>query len=133
MEADPVGKAGCRCACFGDLVLLDAQRDAGPRLLSQIKTEPTPAGADVECLEARPVEQQLGCNVALLALLRLFEAVVLTRESGARILAVLVEKEVLEMIRQIIQPAEFLTTCAKRLLQHNPPESCHRCASWRVS
>ena len=73
----------------------------GTRDLGEVERESAPARADVQDLMAR-LEQQLGGEVALLAVLRLFQRVVVAHVVCARILAVVVEEHVVQCVRQVV-------------------------------
>src|SRR3546814_7835886 len=78
--------------------------------------EAAPAGADVEQLQARPVEQQLGRQVPLLVRLRLIQALLAAAEVGAGILAVGVEEEVLELAGKVVVVGDVLLRLADRII-----------------
>src|SRR6185312_3291690 len=101
MEVHAVSQASRSCTRLGHLVLLDAQGNAGdidPGLLGQIEAEPTPAGADVEYLQSRLIEEQLGGDMAFLGKLGLLKRHVRPLEIRAGVLAVRVEKKTVEAI-----------------------------------
>src|SRR3546814_10336981 len=78
--------------------------------------EAAPAGADVEQLQARPVEQQLGRQVPLLVRLRLIQALLAAAEVGAGILAVGVEEEVVELAGKVVVVGDVLLRLADRII-----------------
>src|SRR3546814_11341120 len=78
--------------------------------------EAAPAGADVEQLQARPVEQQLGRQVPLLVRLRLIQALLAAAEVGAGILAVGVEEEVVELAGKVVVVGDALLRLAVRII-----------------
>src|SRR3546814_1737510 len=80
--------------------------------------EAAPAGADVEQLQARPVEQQLGRQVPLLVRLRLIQALLAAAEVGAGILAVGVEEEVVELAGKVVVVGDVLLRLADRSEEH---------------
>ena len=67
--------------------------DAGAEFPRQRQRHAAPAAADVEHRQIRPVELQLGGDMALLGDLRLFQRLVAAREIGAGILPVAVQEQ----------------------------------------
>ena len=67
----------------------------------EIEREPAPAGTDVQNLLPR-FEQQLGREVALLVVLRGLQAVIVAGEVGAGVLAVRIQEQIVERVRQVV-------------------------------
>ena len=85
--------------------LLAGQRDAGDPgavVARQCQRQAAPAAADIEHREIRPIETQLGGDMAFLRQLRLFQRFVAAREIGAGILPVAIEEQAVETAVQIV-------------------------------
>jgi hypothetical protein len=110
----------CATGTFlAQLVLLDAQGHPGHlaiRCFGEIQFHAAPAGADVEQLQARAVEQELRGDVALLVVLRLVQVVVGRGEIAAGILSVPVQEEVVELAREIVMMCDVALGPADRIV-----------------
>ena len=98
-------------------MLLDRQGEAGhvgAALAGEIERQPAPAATDVEHLLPR-LDHQLGRDVPFFVVLRLFEIFVFAAEIGAGILPVAVEKEVVELIGQIVMVGDVLPGAGQRV------------------
>ena len=103
-ELDPVGYPGLLGAAARDLQLLLAQRhpehiDVGDAV--EIERGPAPAAADVEHALAG-LEIELGGDMRLLVRLRLVEAVGGIGEVSAAVLAIVIEEQGIELVRQVV-------------------------------
>ena len=116
IKPHPVGQPGGGGAPIRDLELFLGQGqpgDVGAALAGQVQRQPAPARADIEHPLSRP-EQQLRRDVALLVLLRGVDVVVRRAEIGAGILPVAIEKQLVELVRQIV------------MMRHVAPRPRHR-------
>jgi hypothetical protein len=112
----------------GDGELLFRQRDAGDvgaAMLGEIKGKAAPAGADVEDALAG-FDVKLGGDVALLGELRLVQRLPRPLKIGARILLVVVEKQVVEPPVEIVVMRDVAAGTALGIVLRNAPEEAAR-------
>ena len=86
----------------------------------EIQAHAAPAAADVQRLQPRSVEGQLGGDMALLGELRLVEPGAGPVEIGAGILPVDVEEQVVELRRQIVVVLDVPPRALRRVVLDNP-------------
>lgn len=122
VKMDAVGESGFARALPRHPVLFLGQGDAGDIDVGdggEIEPETAPAGADIEHCLAR-LEQQLGGDVALLVFLGLLQGVVFSGEIGAGILAVGVEKQIVQRAGKIVMMGDVPLRAAHRVVLPQP-------------
>src|SRR5690606_27558938 len=125
LEAAAILQAHLGAAFLAKLVLLD--RKGNPRyvaacLLGKIEAKTTPAGANIERLQARPCQIELRCQVLLLVVLRLLKAIVEVPEVSAGILPIRIEEIIVECSGEVIVVGDVLLCLADRIeLLQSPP------------
>ena len=115
LEADLVPQPFLFDPLGGEAVLFGGERDAGQiaaGLTRQRQTQTAPAGADVQDLQARLLDVELGGDVALFLRLGALQIVAGVHEVGAGVLAVAVQEEVVELAREIVVMRDVLARLA---------------------
>ncbi|MCY1171295.1 hypothetical protein D9M73_114000 [compost metagenome] len=117
LEGDHVRHARRRRALPRHLQLFFRKRHAqylGTRHLVQVQRHATPAATDVEHGHAG-LQREFGRDMRFLVVLRLFQAVGRIGKIGAAILAVGVEEEIVQPVRQIIMVRNIALRSARHV------------------
>ena len=104
--------------------LLGREGDAGDAramLARQGQRQPAPAAADVQHVQVRPVQAQLGGDVPLLGGLRLLQRLVAAREIGAGVLPVAVQEQAVEAAVQIVVMRHVALRAGRRVVLVDAP------------
>jgi hypothetical protein len=132
-KPDPAIDPGGLCAFIQELVLFGRQchpGNVGTRHIREIQTQSAPARPDIENFQIVPIEQQLVCEVPFLVELGGFQVFFRIREIRARILMVFIEKQLIQICRQIVMMRNVLLREVDRIVllefftaDANPPEN----------
>ena len=123
VKPHPVAEARRRGAPRRHLVLLLGQGepgDVGAAFAGEIERQPAPARADIEHPQSR-AQQQLCRDVALLVLLRGVEIVLGRPEIRTGILPVVVEEQLIELVRQIVVVGDVAARARDRVVLVQAP------------
>ena len=128
VKAHAVGQSRRGGTARRHLVLLDREGEpgyVGAAFAGKIERQTAPARADVEHLLPR-ADQQLCRDMALLIELRGIEILDPIVKIGAGILTVLVEKKLVQLVRQIVVVRYILPGARERVVLMNPPPQSER-------
>src|SRR5689334_18980642 len=124
VEPDPVGEPGRGGTPRRELMLLDREGQTGhigAAFGRKVECETTPAGTDVEDLLPGP-DQQLCCEVLFFVELSGIQVLGLVSEIAAGILPVPIEKQLVELVRQVVVMSDVLSGARQRIVLMNPAE-----------
>jgi hypothetical protein len=130
VEADFRVQPGGPRTVLADAVLFDAQRHTGhvaACLASEMKAKAAPTGPDVQHLEPWTVDIQLGGQQALLLDLRPLQAHARLAEIGTGILHIVVQKEAVQLLRQVVVMGDVPARPLYRIVPLDPASQTQKC------